>query len=92
MRTSYRPARWRIIALIFLVYMLMFIDRINISIAAKYIMPEHGLNELEFGAIFSAFVLACALAQIPGGWLGDRFGPRRVLTCIDGAGVSIILL
>ena len=72
--------RWRIIALIFFVYVLMFFDRINISIAAKYIMPEYGLSQVEFGAIFSAFVLTYALAQIPGGWLGDRFGPRRVMT------------
>ncbi len=71
--------RWRIIALIFFVYVLMYIDRVNISIAAKYIMPEYGLTEIEFGYIFSAFVLGYALAQIPGGWLGDRYGPRRVM-------------
>lgn len=72
-------ARWQIIFLIFFVYVLMYIDRINISIAAKYIMPEYGLSDVEFGGIFSAFVLGYALAQIPGGWLGDRFGPRRVM-------------
>ncbi|CAN0017393.1 unnamed protein product [Phaeothamnion confervicola] len=72
--------RWRIVALIFFVYVLMFFDRINISIAAKYIMPEYGLSQVEFGVIFSAFVLTYALAQIPGGWLGDQFGPRRVMT------------
>lgn len=72
--------RWRIIALIFVVYVLMFFDRVNISIAAKYIMPEYGLSKVEFGVIFSAFVMAYALAQVPGGWLGDRFGPRRVMT------------
>ncbi len=72
--------RWRIVGLIFLVYVLMFVDRINISIAAKHIIPEYGLTDLEFGSIFSAFVLGYALAQIPGGWLGDRFGPRRVMT------------
>ncbi|MSR13913.1 MAG: MFS transporter [Gammaproteobacteria bacterium] len=72
--------RWRIIALIFLVYVLMIVDRINISIAGKYIIPEYGLSQVEFGMIFSAFVLTYALAQIPGGWLGDRYGPRRVMT------------
>ncbi len=71
--------RWRIIALIFLVYVLMFFDRVNISIAAKFIMPEYHLTQIEFGVIFSAFLLAYALAQIPGGWLGDRFGPRKVM-------------
>ena len=72
--------RWRIVGLVFMVYVLMYIDRINISIAAKYIIPEYGLTEVEFGGIFSAFVLGYALAQIPGGWLGDRFGPRKVMT------------
>jgi ACS family glucarate transporter-like MFS transporter len=72
--------RWTIIALVFMIYVLMFIDRVNISIAAKFIMPEYGLTELQFGWIFSAFVLGYALSQIPGGWLGDRFGPRRVMT------------
>ena len=72
--------RWLMIGLLFVVYVLMFIDRVNISIAAKYIMPEYGLSDVQFGWIFSAFVLGYALVQIPGGWLGDRFGPRRVLT------------
>ncbi len=72
--------RWRIIALIFLVYVLMFFDRVNISVAAKYIIPEYHLTQIEFGAIFTSFLLVYALAQIPGGWLGDRFGPRRVMT------------
>jgi ACS family glucarate transporter-like MFS transporter len=58
---------------------LMFIDRVNISIAAKYIMPEYGLTDIQMGWIFSAFVLGYALVQVPGGWLGDRFGPRIVL-------------
>jgi MFS transporter, ACS family, glucarate transporter len=82
MTSNLKPTstRWRIIALVFLIYVLMYIDRVNISIAAKYIMPEYGLTEVEFGAIFSAFVFGYALAQIPGGWLGDRFGPRRVMT------------
>lgn len=71
--------RWFIVALIFCMGVLMFIDRVNISIAAKYIMPEYGLTDVQMGWIFSAFVLGYALLQIPGGWLGDRFGPRIVL-------------
>jgi len=31
------------------------------------------------GSVFSAFALAYALFEIPGGYLGDRMGPRRVL-------------
>ena len=80
MKTTPTHTRWRIVGLVFVIYVLMFIDRVNIPIAAKYIMPEYGLTDVEFGWIFSAFVLGYALVQIPGGWLGDRFGPRRVLT------------
>jgi ACS family glucarate transporter-like MFS transporter len=71
--------RWLMIGMIFVVDVLMFIDRVNISIAAKYIIPEYGLTEVQMGSVFSAFVLGYALLQIPGGLLGDRFGPRRVL-------------
>lgn len=72
-------ARWVIVAVVFCMGVLMFIDRVNISIAGKYIMPEYGLTNVQMGSIFSAFVLGYALLQIPGGWLGDRFGPRPVL-------------
>lgn len=72
--------RWLIVALIFCMGMITFIDRMNISIAAKYIMLEYGLSDVQMGWIFSAFVLGYAIFQVPGGWLGDRFGPRRVLT------------
>lgn len=79
MQTSPTRKRWQIIALMFVVGVLMFIDRVNISIAAKYIMPEYGLTDVQMGWVFSAFLLGYALMQVPGGMLGDRFGPRRVL-------------
>lgn len=71
--------RWLMVALLFCTYVLTSIDRVNISIAAKYIMPEYGLSDMQVGWIFSAFVLGYAIFQVPCGWLGDRFGPRRVL-------------
>lgn len=75
------PTRTRrlIVGLIFCLGVLTFIDRVNISIAAQYIMPEYRLTDVQMGTIFSSFVLGYALLQIPGGWLGDCFGPRRVL-------------
>src|SRR6266849_2893000 len=79
MREHPTRTRWLIVALIFCMGVLMFIDRVNISIAAKYIMPEYGLSDMQMGWIFSAFVLGYAILQIPGGWLGDRFGPRKIL-------------
>ena len=58
---------------------LAYIDRVAISYAAPLISSDLGLSRSEMGAIFSAFALAYALFEIPGGWLGDRMGPRRVL-------------
>ena len=51
---------------------------------APVISKEFGFDKATMGAIFSAFVWSYALCQIPGGWLGDRFGPRHVLTVIVG--------
>ena len=54
-------------------------DRVNISVTARQMMPAYGLTDQDMGYIFSAFVFGYALCQIPGGWLGDRWGARVVL-------------
>ncbi|MBI3855617.1 MAG: MFS transporter, partial [Planctomycetes bacterium] len=59
-----------------------YIDRVCISQAAPLITRDLNLSKIEMGAVFSAFTLAYALFEIPGGWLGDRFGARTVLTRI----------
>jgi sugar phosphate permease len=79
-----RPSigRWYILLLISVMYLITYLDRVNISAAAPVIRKEFGFDPVTMGAIFSAFVWAYALFQVPGGWLGDRFGPRRMLTII----------
>ncbi len=74
--------RWGVLFLISLMYMITYMDRGNISIAATAITKEFRLSKEELGLVFSAFVLAYSIGQIPGGWLGDKFGPRRVLLTI----------
>ncbi len=73
-------ARWVILALLFAISVVTYIDRVNISVAARQMAPALGLTNVQMGQVFSAFVLGYALFQIPGGWLGDRWGARRVLT------------
>ncbi|MDF7777640.1 MFS transporter [Sphingomonas sp. AOB5] len=65
-----------------LAYMITYMDRVVISTAAPSIQEEFGFSEITMGWIFGIFQLGYALFQIPGGWLGDRFGPRRALTGI----------
>ena len=81
-----RPSkgRWYILVLIGLMYLITYLDRVNISTAAPMISKEFGFDKITMGVIFSAFVWAYAMFQVPGGWLGDRFGARNVLTIIVG--------
>ena len=77
-----RPSRirWLILALLFLISVVTYIDRVNISVTARQMMPAYGMTDQEMGWVFSAFVVGYALFQIPGGWLADRWGVRVVLT------------
>lgn len=72
--------RWLLIFWVFLTSAVAFLDRVNISIAGQAIQKDHGLTDLQLGSVFSAFLVGYALFQVPGGWLADRFGPRRVIT------------
>jgi MFS family permease len=57
----------------------MYIDRVCISQAAPLMRKDLGLTDIEMGWVFSIFAWAYAVFEVPGGWLGDRIGPRRVL-------------
>lgn len=71
--------RWRVMACITLVTTLTYLDRLNLSIAAKFIQDEFRFTTQQMGWVLSAFLLGYALLQIPGGWIGDRLGARNVL-------------
>ena len=74
--------RWLVLLLISLMYMITYMDRTGISIAAPAMEREFGLSKTAIGVVFSVFLWAYAIGQIPGGWLADRFGPRLVLLII----------
>lgn len=79
-----RPTRVRHIVLWLTVaaYMVTYMDRVVISSAASSIQHEFGFSLVTMGWILSSFRWGYALFQIPGGWLGDRLGPRRALSLI----------
>jgi sugar phosphate permease len=60
-------------------YLIFYIDRVNISTAAPLIKSDLGLSNTALGFAFSAFAYPYAVFQLIGGWLGDRFGPRWTL-------------
>ncbi len=59
-----------------------YIDRVSISFAGPRMREDLGLSNSQFGLILSAFALSYALFEIPGGWMGDKWGPRKVLARI----------
>src|SRR6185295_2139103 len=61
---------------------LTYIDRICISKAEPFIVKEFRLEPWQMGWVFFAFGAGYALFEVPGGWLGDRIGARKVLTRI----------
>src|SRR4051812_6455504 len=79
--TSLRPTRARYWVIVFAITLavIQYIDRVCISQAAPFIIADLGLTTKQMGFVFSAFTFAYALFEIPGGWLGDKIGPRKVL-------------
>lgn len=84
-----------------------YVDRVNISIAARPLAAAFHLTNFQLGWVFSAFVLGYAAFQAPAGRLADAIGPRRILTLgvlwwavftvlitliPAGAGASLLLL
>lgn len=74
--------RWWILCLISLMYLICYMDRSNISIAQPEIAKQFGLSKTAMGLVLASFTWAYAMGQVPAGWLGDRFGPKKVLTVI----------
>jgi MFS family permease len=62
--------------------LITYLDRICISRASEDIRADLGFTMEQMGFIFSAFTLGYAIFEIPAGWMGDRWGSRRVLTRI----------
>src|SRR5688500_5592981 len=76
-----RPSRTRYWVIVFAITLavIQYIDRVCISQAAPSIQRDLRLDDVQMGWVFSAFTLAYALFEIPGGYLGDKIGPRKVL-------------
>jgi ACS family glucarate transporter-like MFS transporter len=64
-----RPSRirWLILALLFLISVVTYINRVNISVTTRQMMPAYGMTDQEIGWVFSAFAVGYALLQTPGG-------------------------
>jgi sugar phosphate permease len=77
-----RPKATTIVLLMLcLMYMITYIDRVNISTAAGQFKSELGLTSAQLGVVFSAYAYPYVVFQFIGGWVSDRFGAKRTLIC-----------
>jgi sugar phosphate permease len=76
--------RWFLIALLVIGGIVNYLDRNNLSIANTTIAKEFGLNTLQMGLLLSAFSWPYAIANLPAGYLVDRFGPKRMFAWAAG--------
>lgn len=70
--------------LLYLGYMISYVDRAAISLALAHIGKDFNVGPAQLGVVLSAFYLGYAAMQIPGGWLADRFGSKRVVVVSIG--------
>jgi len=70
--------RWLIVVVLFFITVINYADRATISLAGPAIAKELKLDSIAMGYIFSAFGWAYVACQLPGGWLLDRFGSKKV--------------
>ena len=71
-------ARLTMLGLLLLATTINYVDRSNLSIVAPFLSKELGLDPVQMGLLFSAFAWSYAIANLPGGYLVDRFGSRLV--------------
>jgi len=94
--------RYTVLSLVIVVYFITYLDRVLLSNAMPVIQKQFKFSIETFGVIMGCYNWAYAIFQIPGGWFGDRAGPRialasvvvwwSVFTFITGLSVSVTMM
>ena len=79
--TSLKPthARHWVLAFAATLSIIIYIDRVCLAQAKFYIEADLNLDTVQMGWVFAVFLVAYGVFGMPVGWLGDKFGPRKVL-------------
>src|SRR5712692_1402169 len=71
-----RKISWRILPLVFLIYVVAFLDRSNVAFAKLTMSPDLGFSEAVFGFGAGVFSVGYLLLQIPSALIVERRGGR----------------
>ena len=82
MSPLYRKIAWRLVPFLVLLYMVAFLDRVNISFAALTMNRDLGISESEYGFAAGVFFLSYCLFEVPANLVLTRVGARRWLSIL----------
>ena len=86
-RPAWSPAG-SVLFLTWLLFGTYYLSRFNFSAVIPLLKADLGISNAQAGGLMAFFFVTYTVFQLPAGYLGDRLGPRKVLTF--GALVSII--
>lgn len=75
----FKNLRWTLVFLLFMVYMINYLDRVALSITVPMIEHDLTINAEQFGMIFGSFFFGYAIFNFIGGLAVDKFGPTLVM-------------
>src|ERR1700722_10098234 len=76
--TGHGRARYVMVFMLFAATTVNYADRASLSVVGPALQSQLHINPISLGYIFSAFGWAYVAAQVPGGWMLDRFGSKWV--------------
>ena len=82
METTASANRHKVVALLIFLFAITYLDRVCISVAGPRMQEDLHIGPVGWGWVTGMFTLSYGLFEIPSGAMGDRLGPRRVLTRI----------
>ena len=91
-----RKAAWRLIPILFLAYLINFIDRINISFAKLQMSQALGLDDVAYGIGAGMFFIGYFFFEVPSNMILERLGARRwvpiIMVAWGGATLSLAFI
>lgn len=77
-----RKPRFRFVVMgaLWVTFFFLFLDRVNISMAAPYLMDELGFSGQQMGLVLSIYYWGYIVGQLSGGVVADRYGIRTWAT------------
>src|SRR3954447_25984428 len=82
MQPVYRRIAWRLVPYLMLIYMVAFLDRVNISFAALTMNRDLGISASLYGFAAGVFFLSYCLFEVPANLVLTRIGARRWLAIL----------